>query len=299
MSYEDLWRRQLAFTDLALRELHGKPLTQLTDSDRQELTHEYIEALHSELVEVLGTTSWKRHRFVPSAGRDRLLEEIIDVQKYLWGLAQVWGVTPAELERAFNTKSDVVEQRFQQDHVLPAQVLNRKVVMVDIDDTVADWSNGFPEWVAKTEPSIKPDDYDKHNDPGLRQRLKERMFELGGMGTLRPLPGAIAAVQQLVREGYTVVWLTARNVNEHARLYADTVQWLRLHKLPTDYIYWSSLSSKHLFVLERLPMAVALFDDEPEVITHAKEFGIRAYRVQRDLGKQVQGFLDDVHGEDV
>jgi len=289
---EELFRRQAAFTALTLSTFE-KPMEQLTEDDRNRLTRDYIEALHSELVEVLNTRSWKKHRWTPAAGRETLLEELIDVQKYLWGLMQVWSVTLPELAQAFNAKSDVVEQRFKQEHVLPKQIANDRAVMVDIDSTVADWKSGFRCWVEQAYPDLNPSDYFPHVDPALRQRLKDEMHASGGMRELTILPNAWAAIEDLVRAGYVIVWLTARPIQKFPRLANDTVVWLRRQNLPSDYIYWTDLN-KHMFMLERFPTAAALFDDKVETVAHALEFGLKAYLVKDgNLMASVERFLSE------
>lgn len=273
---EDLWRRQLAFTQLLLSTV-DVPLEQLTDDDRVRLTKEYVEYLHSELVEVLNNVPWKKHRYLGAANREDLLEELVDCQKFLWGLMMIWGTTPGELARAFDRKSDVVDQRFAQEHLLPKQVTNKKVVIVDIDGVVADWRGGFKWWVTQVQ-GYKAEEYAKDVDPGLRQRLKDQMHSSGGMVDLKPLNEATTAINYLLKRKYIVVWLTARPVSRHPRLMADTVTWLKKYGFPCNYIYWSDLN-KHLFIVQKFPVAAALFDDKPEIVTQAKEFGIKAYLV--------------------
>lgn len=279
-TFEQAWRRQLAFTALALGTLDpGKPLEQFTEDDRRKLTHTYIEALHSELVEVLNCTPWKSHRYNAPSSKEDLLTEIVDVQKFLWGLMQVWGFTPADFLDSFDQKSSVVERRFYQDHILPTQVMNSKIAIVDLDGTVADWDRGFKDWADAQ--SIQEETYSKSTNPGLRERLKDRMHSEGGMRGLHPIPGTREGVQELIEAGYTVVWLTARPIGKHPRLESDTVEWLKENNLPTDYVYWSDLN-KHLFIAEKLPMAAVLFDDEPVIVAHAQELGLTAYLVNQE-----------------
>ncbi len=293
-TFGTMWRRQLAFTSLVLSTV-DTPLDQLTDDDRVRLTRDYVEYLHSELVEVLNNVPWKKHRYLGAANRDNLLEELIDCQKFLFGLMMIWNINPKELGRAFDRKSDVVDQRFKQEHLLPKQVANDKVVIVDIDDVVAGWEQGFEDWVGRLGENLNPEDYAKHIDPGLRERLKSRIHSSGGMLELPLLFGSNNAIDTLQKEGYTIVWLTARPVGKHPRLIADTVAWLKKNNLPTEYIYWSDLN-KHLFVVQKFPTAAVLFDDKAETVAHASEFGIRSYLVSYDdcfLG-QVDKFLEDV-----
>lgn len=107
---EGMWERQRRFTAGYFRAV-DKPLEELSERDLTEWTKEYLLALHSELTEVLNTVPWKRHRQVTAEPRQRLLEELVDVQKFLWGLMVIHGVTLEELEREFHTKSTVVEER--------------------------------------------------------------------------------------------------------------------------------------------------------------------------------------------
>lgn len=292
---EDCWRRQLRFTNQALVKLIGKDTHTLSEQDRTQLTREYIESLHSELVEVLNNLDWKRHRHIRPGARDNLIEEMIDVQKFLWGMMQINGVTPAEFTSAFNRKSEIVEQRFYQEHVMPAQFLSMAsdVVIVDIDGTVADWTIGFEQWAV--EKGIAPQEFDKERDPILRERLKDEFYATGGMCRLRPFDGAVDAIMRLKAEGLVVVWLTARPIGRYRRLVGDTVEWLKLWSLPSEYIYWSDLN-KHLFVAEKFSSVVALFDDEPEIIKNAMTLGIRAYMINGDLKQRVEDFLASRHG---
>lgn len=277
MILESLWRRQLAFTTELLATIE-RPLEQLTEDDKVRLTKDYLLSLHSEITEVLNNVPWKRHRFVGPADREALLEEMIDVQKFLWGLMMIWGVTPGELARVFMRKSDIVEQRFKQDHLLPRQVTNERVVIVDIDGVVADWKSGFVDWVRLQHPELQDESYLPSSDPGLRQRLKDEMHAAGGMKSLKLLDGAREAVNILLASGHTIVWLTARPIGRHPRLTGDTVAWLKEYELPTEYIYYSNLN-KHVFVVEKFPKAATLFDDKAETVAHAREFGITAFEV--------------------
>jgi hypothetical protein len=191
---------------------------------------------------------------------------------------QTWGMNPQELEHAFNRKSDVVEQRFFQDHKLPSLVMNSKVAIVDIDDVVADWEQGFYDWLNQVEPDLDLESVLPHVNPGLRARMKDRIHSEGGMLSLPVLKGARDGISSLVRHGYTIVWLTARPVSKYPRLRADTIYWLQQNEFPSDYVYFSDLN-KHVFVIEKFPRAAVLFDDKPEIVQHAREFGIEAFEV--------------------
>lgn len=293
MSLEDLWRRQLAFTSHTQSVL-DKSIDKLTEDDKIRLTKEYLLYIHSELSEVLGNIPWKTHRYTGQTNRESLLEELVDVTKFLWGLMVIWGVSPQELERAFDRKSDIVEQRFRQDHVLPKQFSNNKLVIIDIDDVIADWEQGFIKWVQDNEPNIKDGSYNNDVDPVLRQQLKDKMHSSGGMKELSVILGSHSAIEALGVHGYEVVWLTARPIGKHPRLIGDTIQWLKDHNIKSDFIYFSDLN-KHIFIAEKFPTAAAIFDDKIETCSNAKSLGLKAYNVTREnsLAKCVFEFLKE------
>lgn len=290
MSMEEAFHRQRAFTGQFLDVNWGRGFEKLTEDDKVALTKEYFDYITVEMVEVLNCTSWKRHRHLKPSSREALLNELIDVQKYLWGLMQIWGINIPDIERAFKSKSSIVERRFKQEHLLPKLIGNNELVVVDIDGTVADWDNGFTEWALRSHPSYTEDDFAKHVNPGLREQLKSNFYDIGGMATLPPIEGAVDAVNKLMTQ-YTVVWLSARRVTDFPRIEHDTLLWLEKHGLPTKYIYWSDLN-KHQYILEQFPLAKALFDDEPEVVQRAKEFGIQTYMIstENSLSKAVEQF---------
>ncbi len=68
---------------------------------------EYILALIAEATEVLNEVDWKMHKNteMPVDARDRLLEESVDVMKFLLGLMIVNGFSCEEIYSKFISKS--------------------------------------------------------------------------------------------------------------------------------------------------------------------------------------------------
>jgi hypothetical protein len=291
---EDLWRKQKAFTALGLATI-DKPIQQLTEDDRIRLTKDYIEYLHAELVEVLNNIPWKKHRYTGPSNRRNLVEELIDVQKFLWGLMQIWGISLEEFTDMFNEKSLIVEQRFRQEHILPSLLLNKKVAVVDIDDVVVNWTQGFADWAWDHYPDLPRNDYKKFTTK--REALKD---EIHGSGVMRDAGlfkniGAYG-VRLLAKAGYTIVYLTARPITKHPNLINDTVVWLKGQNLSTEYIYYSDVN-KHTFILDNIPTASVLFDDDETIVENALKYGIPAYRIHASytLFDKVEEFLSEVN----
>ncbi len=112
---EELYKLQKSFTERFFVE---KQKTTLADirSSKEELVKwnkEYILALIAEATEVLNEVDWKMHKDMklPIDARDRLLEESIDVMKFLMGLMIVNGFSCNEIYSMFKAKSAVVEKR--------------------------------------------------------------------------------------------------------------------------------------------------------------------------------------------
>ena len=48
--------------------------------------------------------------------REDLIDELVDVHKFLWGLMATWEITPEEFINQFKKKSAIVEQRWTDEH---------------------------------------------------------------------------------------------------------------------------------------------------------------------------------------
>ena len=112
---EELYELQKSFTERFFAEKHNLTLDQVR-KDKNRLVKwnkEYILALIAEATEVLNEVDWKMHKKMnlPTDARARLLEESIDVMKFLMGLMIVNGFSCDEIYSMFKTKSAVVEKR--------------------------------------------------------------------------------------------------------------------------------------------------------------------------------------------
>lgn len=85
----------------------------------------------------------------------------------------------------------------------------KKIVFIDLDDTIADFS-GSP---------LLPDGYpfDVH-----------AMYEPGFFLSLKVIPGALSAVREIIRMGYDV-HILSQPVAESSHSYSEKVQWVGLH----------------------------------------------------------------------
>ena len=115
---DEIYLIQKDFTEKFF-ESKGLVINDLAD-DKEELVKwnkEYILALIAEATEVLNEVDWKMHKNMemPADARDRLLEESIDVMKFLLGLMIVNGFSCNEIYSKFISKSLAVVKKFDKE----------------------------------------------------------------------------------------------------------------------------------------------------------------------------------------
>jgi dimeric dUTPase (all-alpha-NTP-PPase superfamily) len=116
---EEIYEIQLKFTEKFFKEKQDLSLKQVRNNKHMlvKWNKEYILALIAEATEVLNEVDWKMHKKMnlPTDARDRLLEESIDVMKFLLGLMIVNGFTVDQVYDMFKSKSIKVEKRLKED----------------------------------------------------------------------------------------------------------------------------------------------------------------------------------------
>ena len=114
---EEIYELQKSFTERFFKEKQNLTLEDVRN-DKNRLVKwnkEYILALIAEATEVLNEVDWKMHKQMdlPTDARERLLEESIDVMKFLLGLMIVNGFSLDDIYSMFKSKSQVVEKRLK------------------------------------------------------------------------------------------------------------------------------------------------------------------------------------------
>lgn len=242
-SGREIWDMQKEFNDKFFATKGGWP----KEDTLVALSKEFCLHLIKEATEVLDEMHFKMHR-TKSKEMDpmNVLEEMVDVQKFLWGWMQVHGFTYDDFLLEFKRKSSVVEQRFAQERSMK-ELESHPCVLVDIDGVLADWEGGFAQWLTSTRvagvftcPTAAWAWYE--NEAGvLKQEAVKRAFRQSGKkAELDVLPGA-KELLQLIRSksSLKIVLLTNRPYDENFRIYPDTLTWIKKNDLPYDAIIWS------------------------------------------------------------
>jgi len=265
-----------------------------TFEERTALTKEFTLHLISECAELLNASgTWKiHHKANQLEDHARMHCELIDIFKYWMSICQVWNTTPADLMDAYWWKSAAVRQRWAEQWI---HQLDRPFVVLDLDNVLCDYVQGFCDWCAVHRPGIvSAETLDRvrasrewlsAETMGLDYQtwaaLKHEFRVSGGKRTLPLMPGAKDFVDWCRERHWAVVVLTSRPIDRYPSLYADTVDWVARHHLVVDFIWWGT--NKRSKLLEREGTAKTLshvqfvVDDDPEFVEQYASLKLRTY----------------------
>lgn len=281
---KELWDMQESFTHKFFATKGGMPKTEkeLTDSTKDYLLH-----LMKEVTEVLDQISFKMHRTPKDfVDRGNVLEEMVDCQKYLWGLMQLWDFSYEDFFEEFRRKSSVVEQRFAQERSMHA-LRDEKCVLIDIDGVLSDYPRCFYEAVSRSSHFVNSYHYcgdaataaewlrelpvDKYEE------VKRWYRQSGAKADLPVLAGACEMLTRIRERGVKIVLLTNRPYAEHFRIYPDTLEWLAKNNLPYDAIIWAK--DKGFEAVKNFSNVLWAVDDQADNIEKLRAAGIQCIKV--------------------
>lgn len=276
---KDLWEVQLNFNQKFYQDKIGKKIEDLTIEERVEWSKNQILSITSEAIEVLNELpNWKTHRvvnseFIPS----NLFEEIIDVNKFSMGLAQLWGMSMEQYYEEYLRKSYVVEQRYHQEHDLKLIDKNSKVAGIDIDGVLGDYENWFLQYCK----DIHDLEFNSINE--LKKSIDiikyeeiKSLYRQSGYKAIMPVcQGASKFTHDLKDKGYKVLILTARPYKEYYTIYPDTLKFLNDNDIYFDGIIFSE--EKHLKIIKEFPNLSFMIEDNVEIAIQISKLKYKVY----------------------
>ena len=279
---KDLWDIQKEFNDKFFATKGGWP----KENDLSAVSKDFAIHLIKETTEVLDELSFKMHRAgKDSIDRANVIEEMIDVQKFLWGWMQVWGVSWGEFCEEFKRKSTVVSQRFEQEQTFP-NLANHPCCIVDIDGVLADYPRFFYEWCIANfyaEHSLQAFvKLYKSMSLLVREDLKKKYRQSGVKATMPVVTGAVALLDCVRRRSnLKIILMTNRPYAEYYRLYPDTLSWLAKNKIQYDGIIWSR--DKGVDALKNFKNICWAVDDNPANVARLREAGITTIMIRNEF----------------
>ena len=277
---KELWDLQAEFTKRVLKKIH-KDISAFDEDDKVKWTKEYLLFISKEGTEALDELNWKQHVTDKKDINDRNIKiELIDMQKYLWGLMCIWGVSYKEFCEIFKDKSYEVEKKWIQNFELKGVNENNKKCIIDIDGVLNYYPQCFYDWANKHYNISKEDLL------GNRVEYENIKKEYRCSGIKRVLPANQSSVDALVKLkdlGYSIILMTNRPYTEYKNIVFDTYFWLDNNNIPYDYLYWS-INRKVVDASKRIQNIDFVVDDTIEVCQDFANLGIKAYLLGGNVG---------------
>ncbi len=298
-----LWDVQLEFNRKFYRAKIGKEMEDMTMEEKVFWSKNQLLSIVKESMEVLDEIpNWKEHRnieteFIPS----NLYEEIIDVNKFSVGLAQIWGMTFEDYYEEYLRKSWVVDQRWTQEHDLKLIDKDEKIAAVDIDGVLGEYPFWFLEFVrARVGQKFNSLEEAKAGLGTIYyERLKSDYRQSGWKSSMPACKHASEFTNLLHQKGYKVVILTARPYKEYYTIYPDTLKFLKENNIYFDAIIWDK--EKHLKIIKEFPKMLFMVEDCIEIAIDVAKEGYVVFlkdcydntnRIPSELSNLIIPFID-------
>jgi 5'(3')-deoxyribonucleotidase len=273
---EMMWETQKRFTENFIK-------STATPEEKTAYVKEMALHIIAEIDELLGATGeWKKFRYRgANVNVDGILEECVDIWKFLLNVLIVYGISPWAFVDRFVDKSELVEERYHWEEFLRTASEYEKVVAVDLDGVLAK----YPEnWVAYVNRNLGTtyclEDYelgtglpiprDKYYE--LKHTFREQGFE---SLYVAPFEDASDFLTRLKDKDYKIVILSARPYRTYKRIQTDTIRWMKVHNLPYDAFLWDD--RKHLVILKYVPKLSFMVEDDPRIAYEVARLGYRVY----------------------
>ena len=217
----------------------------LTQQEIEKITQENVLCAHAELSALVNATHYKNHHThsEPIANKATVLYESVDVIRYMLAILNTWNISSEEFENAFY-KKDVYLKKHKE---FQSKSWDGKqpVVIVDIDDVLANFREGFSSWLKENyfvDADVNSKEYyfitalsKIHMNS---ETVFKRFLDEGGFANLLKDEQNINLLRTLKEQGYWIHLLTARPEEELQCLY-DTYYWVDSHEIPCDAISFS------------------------------------------------------------
>lgn len=223
-----MWIRQ------ARQQCNWYDVNALPSEERAHILDKLVLDLHRQVGDLQRRIDLDRYhilrRSTATPNPEDVAEAGVDIFKLLVSILQLHGVHASMFNAAFNSKSDVVDDKWKREQ--SGLSAGEEALMVDLDGCVADWVTGFLAFCSEHGHIINLSDV---NAP-TTEPLKDEFHRTGGFLHLQPIDGAKQCLCELRQLGIKTVIVTARPYHQFKRIYADTMAWCEQHGIVFDNI---------------------------------------------------------------
>lgn len=164
-----------------------------------------------------------------------------------------------------------------------------RLLAVDVDNTIADYTKGLRAWLrahGSTMPMPEPDDYDFSRASGWSlpdgfTAAHRGMVADSGYLLLDPMPYAVAAVRRLRSDGWSLVAVTGRE--REPMVTEQTRQWCALAGIDRVVFAQDKTAACHGL------RATAMVGDNPADLIRLYEGGVRVLKLNHGYNRGAPG----------
>ena len=264
---------------------------ELSEQEKIERHKIFALALHSEVSSLADAVYYKDHRPVKTeTQRQRILYETVDIMRYCLATLNLWEITSEEFLDGYESRDAFLwdrETRGLQNWD------GQPVVIVDIDDVLAQFRHGFFGWVKeKFNVTLDVEDPNYYASGVVgdlsNEEIYMRFIKAGGIRSLPVNKNVADSIRRLRKKGFWIHLLTARPKNNLKCLY-DTYFWLSQNNIPYDSVALSVekyrwLADKEFFKQGKLVCAI---DDSPKHVSEYAHHDIHVFVPKRAYNTEV------------
>jgi hypothetical protein len=279
----NLWNLQLEFEKKFFK-YKKLNIEELNLEQKRIWTKEFYMHIIVELSEMINSLQYKMHRnYIDEINENNIKENLIDAQKLLMGLSQLWFNDYYEFENLFIDKSIVVDLRFEFEKVQNIALTNKNIAIIDIDGVLADLEYSTMEFIKE-----KFSDFShfkntreiKNKFPIEYEKIKAE-FRLGKYHrNVKLIDKADDFINKLA-EDFKIIIITARPYEKYNNLWADTMYWLKNNNIKFDALYFDN--KKHEKIIEifknNLNNIKFIVDDSAEICKQVEKIGIKSFNI--------------------
>ena len=273
--------------------------TEVDKAKKAEITKTLSLCLHAEVSELVQSIEIRDHHIqADNIDKTKMLYESVDVFRYILAILNLNEISCDSFLNAFHDKDNYLACLDKNQSCWDGK---KPVVIVDIDDVLAEFRCDFADWLCKTynvEVDVESEEYyfiTALSNIGINpEEVFENFVKDDGFRNLRLVPGAREYLCRLQEDGYWIQLLTARP-GDNLRCFYDTYSWLIKNNIPFDSLDFSSEKFRWCAKSTYYDKGAIKFaiDDSPKHATEYVTHGISCFVPNKSYNKGVHD-LDDI-----
>tara|TARA_R110002020_G_scaffold32193_1_gene99279 strand:+ start:983 stop:1927 length:945 start_codon:yes stop_codon:yes gene_type:complete len=269
-------------------------LESLSQRQREEITKSLCLELHAEVTELVTGINFKNHRIErKDPDIHKILYESVDVIRYVISILNLWEISPEQFIDAFLDKDLFLQNRRR---INSSVWEGQPVVIVDLDDVVIKFRDGFLSWLDKRyDIKVSPESKEYYTSTEVKavglnpETVFFNFISDRGLRSLDAEPDMIDTINDLKSRGYWIQLLTARPEENLVCLY-DTYRWLEGSGLKYDRLNFSGekyrwCAQSEYFDKEKIVCAI---DDSAKHASEYAKHGIPVFLPKKSYNIEVQ-----------